>query len=68
MGYIMSVIAVILVTLVPLLWAIRDLIKAEFKDPKQKWVVGAVLFITPILGAVLYILFRKFFVVRNENF
>jgi hypothetical protein len=64
----MTFLALLLVlTIVLWIWAVVDILKAEFKNPSLKLVVIVALLIAPVIGSVLYFQFKRQFIVGQKR-
>lgn len=64
----MTFLALLLVlTIVLWIWAVVDILKAEFKNPSLKLVVIVALLIAPVIGSVVYFQFRRQLIVEQKR-
>ena len=54
-------------TIILWVWALIDILKAEFKKPSMKFVAIIALFIIPVFGSFLYFQFKRQLVVKRKR-
>lgn len=64
----MTFLALLLVlTIVLWIWAVVDILKAEFKNPSLKLIVIVALLIAPVIGSVVYFQFKRQLIVEQKR-